>query len=106
MARVTFSPEARVDLIEITDYLSDVAGPRTARKYETEFNRVIRNLSDMPSTGSPRREFGLRVRALVVNPYVIFYEDASARGEILVLRILHGSRNIKREMLRTSERET
>lgn len=100
MVRVVFSPEARTDLIEITDFLSDVAGPRVARRYEVEIKRVIRNLRDMPSTGSPRRQFGPNVRVLIVNPYLIFYEDASEGGEVLVLRILHGSRNIKRPMLR------
>ena len=62
MVRVVFSPEARYDLIEITDFLSDVAGPGTARRYEADITRVIRNLSDMPGTGSPRRALGPQVR--------------------------------------------
>jgi len=101
MVRVVFSPEARLDLIEIVDFLSDVAGLRIARRYETEIARVIRNLADMPSTGAPRREFGTDVRILIVSPYLVLYEDTSARGEVSVLRILHGSRNIEREMSRT-----
>ena len=44
MVRVTFSPEARRDLLAITGYLSDVASPQTARKYEAEIRRVIENL--------------------------------------------------------------
>ena len=41
-------------------------------------------------------------RMLVVNPYLIFY-DASERGEVEVLRVLHGSRNVKRSMLRPGD---
>jgi plasmid stabilization system protein ParE len=98
MLRVEFSPEARVDLIEIVDYLSE-AGLSVARRYEKEIERLIQNLHDLPSTGSPRREYGPNVRVLIVNPYVIFYEDLSERGDISILRILHGHRRVTPKML-------
>lgn len=53
MIRVTFSPEARLDLIEITDYLADVAGPRVARRYENEIKRLIDNLHGFAAYGLP-----------------------------------------------------
>ena len=59
MVRVIFSPQARRDLAEVTDFLFDFASPQTARKYEIEIRRVIENLTDLPSTGSPRHAFGL-----------------------------------------------
>lgn len=103
MARVVFSPDARLDLIQLVDFLTDAASPRIARRYETEIKRVIRNLGRMPSTGSPRPVFGPHVRVLIVRPYLIFYDDVQETGEATVLRILHGSRNITPGMIRPGE---
>ena len=72
-------------------------------RYEVEIRRVIQNLSDLPSIGSPRREFGDDVRVLIVDPYLVFYEDAFDRGEVFILRILHGSRNITRSLLKANK---
>jgi plasmid stabilization system protein ParE len=99
MARVTFSPQARRDLADIVDFLLDFASPQTARKYEIEIRRVIDNLSDLPSIGSPRRVFGPNVRILIVRPFLIFYEDRSEQGEVEILRILHGSRDITQDLI-------
>ena len=62
--------------------------------------RLIDNLRDVPSSGSPRREFGPSVRILIVRPYLIFYEDQSDCGDVLILRILHGSRNFTDELVK------
>jgi len=99
MIRVTFSPQARRDLADVVDFLFDFAGPLTARKYETEIRRVIENLSDLPSIGSPPRAFGPSVRLLIVRPFLIFYDDRSDQGEVLILRILHGSRDITHDLI-------
>jgi len=99
MARVTFSPQARRDLADIVDFLFDFASPQTARKYEIEIRRVIENLTDLPSTGSPRRAFGPAVRILIVKPFLIFYDDRSDQGDVLILRILHGSRDITQDLI-------
>ena len=80
MVQVAFSPQARSDLLAITDYLIDIAGPQTARKYETQIRRVIENLSDLPSTGSPRSAFGPKVRLLIVKPYLIFTKTRQYLG--------------------------
>ena len=99
MARVTFSPEARRDLAELVDFLFDFASAQTARKYEIEIRRVIENLSDLPSIGSPRRAFGPNVRILIVRSFLIFYDDRSEQGEVKILRILHGSRDITEDLI-------
>ena len=94
MPRVTFSPEARRDLIEITDHLSSVSSPHTARKYEMRIQGAIEGLRDIPGSGPPRREFGAHVRMLIVKPYLIFYESVPESDDVSILRILHGARDI------------
>ena len=100
MLRVTFSPEARRDLIDITDYLCSVASPQTARKYETLIRRAVDSLRDIPGAGPPRREFGPHVRMLIVRPYLIFYESSPEVDDISILRILHGARDIDEDLIR------
>ena len=53
MAQVVLSLQARLDLLSILEQLSDVAGPRTARSYDTNFKRTIENLSTFPEQGLP-----------------------------------------------------
>jgi plasmid stabilization system protein ParE len=100
MLRVTFSPEARRDLIEITDYLCSVASPGIARKYQIRIQLAIDGLRDIPSAGPPRREFGSHVRMLIVRPYLIFYESLPEAEDISILRILHGARDIHENLIR------
>ena len=100
MLRVTFSPEARRDLIEITDYLCHLASPQTARKYEMLIQRAVDSLRDIPGAGPPRREFGSHVRMVIVRPYLIFYEGLPEAEDISILRILHGARDIDENLIR------
>lgn len=100
MAQVTFSPEARGDLLEIVDYLLKIAGRHTARKYDARIKRVIENLEDFPEIGPLRPEAGAGVRMLVVRPYLILYSQEPHTGEVLILRILHGARNIDEDLVR------
>jgi toxin ParE1/3/4 len=100
MAGVTFSPEAVRDLLEIVDYLADVAGQSVARRYNEEFRRAIDNLRDLPASGSPRPEFGVDVRIVIVRPYLVFYEFKAVEDVVYVLRLLHGRRNVTAQLLR------
>ena len=94
MARVSLSSQARRDLFSILATLSDAAGPRTARKYDTEFKRVVRRLTRFPGIGAPRPQLGAETRIVTVAPFVVFYDGGPKSRMIHVLRILHGRRNI------------
>jgi plasmid stabilization system protein ParE len=100
MHRITFSPEARLDLIEITDYLTRIATPRIARNYETPIRRAIDGLRNIPESGPPRREFGANTRILIVRPYLIFSEPQVGLRDVAILRILHGARDIDEKLIR------
>jgi len=99
MAKVRLSLQARRDLLSVLVHLAEVAGPRTARKYDTKFKREIRLLRRFPGMGSPRSEFGLDTRLLTVYPYLIFYDGAPRRAIVHILRILDGRRHITPEQI-------
>ena len=94
MAKVDLSPQARLDLLSIIEHLTDIAGARTARRYDDEFKRVVGSLATSPGIGSPRSHLGPEARATSVYPYMIFYDGGPRSDVVHVLRILHGRRNI------------
>jgi plasmid stabilization system protein ParE len=99
MAEVKLSLQARLDLLSILEHLTDVAGPQIARTYDTQFKRVVENLSASPGTGSPRPHLGAETRVTSVDPYLMFYDGGQNSEIVQVLRILHGHRNITPEMI-------
>jgi plasmid stabilization system protein ParE len=99
MAKVRLSLQARRDLLSVLAHLTEVAGARTARKYNTEFKREIRLLKRFPGMGSPRSEFGPETRLLTVRPYLIFYDGVPRGATVHILRILDGRRLIAPEMI-------
>ena len=98
MPRFRLSRRAQADFDEILDDLTRVAGQRTADKYGRGIQASINRVSEFPGTGSPRSEIGSGIRVVVVRPYLIFYEIAED-DSVMVLRILHGHRNITRDLL-------
>ena len=99
MAAVTFSPQGRQDLFDILTAMNNIAGVRTARSYEVQFQAAAIRFSETPGIGALRAEFGPNTRIWTVEPYVIFY-DGEPKGEaVTVLRILHGRRKISEAMI-------
>lgn len=99
MAEVRLSLQARRDLLFVLQHLNDVAGVRTARKYDSNFKRTMRRLARFPGHGSPRARLGSETRMVSVNPYLIFYDGGPKSKTVYVLRILHGHRNITPELI-------
>jgi toxin ParE1/3/4 len=100
MARVFLSTLARQDVRDILADLSERAGSAVARRYGDDFKRIYRSLAQFPAGGSPRRSLGSDVRVKIVYPYVVFYEDAA--DTVMILRILHGHRDITVDLLARS----
>jgi toxin ParE1/3/4 len=97
MARVQLSALARQDVRDILADLSERAGSAVARRYGADFKRIYRSLAQFPAGGSPRRSLGPDVRVKIVYPYVVFYENAA--DTVMILRILHGHRDITVDLL-------
>ena len=89
--KVTFSPSARNDIIEIADYIASgnaAAAPLFVKSLADRCQRI----AAAPEGGRPRPELGLGLRSVVFRHHVIFYsvEETTIRIE----RILHGARDI------------
>jgi toxin ParE1/3/4 len=97
MARVAISASADSDRLAILDYLASKAGHATAERYNAAFGIALRRLADFPDSGSPRPALGVSIRVVVVHPFVVIYEHVDE--VVTVFRILHGKRNITRDLL-------
>ncbi len=107
MIPVIIRPLARDDLDQITEYYLAKAGPEVASGFLTAWTKVLRHLSQFPQSGSPRfaeiaRNPGLRSWLVRGFPYLAFYRLAG--DQLVVLRVLHSSRDIPAS-LRLSDEE-
>lgn len=95
---VTYSELAISDLKIIADYLIEEAGIDTALKVTDEIYRVINDIiSNNPKAGSIVEfitETTMRYFTAGKYPYNIYYESSSEK--ILIVRVLHGRRNIRK----------
>jgi addiction module RelE/StbE family toxin len=86
---VVFSPQARLDLIDIGDYIAR-DNPEAAARWVDMLVARCRSLIHFPNRG---RRYKGPYRVLPVRNYLIFYR---ADGEgVVIVRVLHGSRNIE-----------
>jgi toxin ParE1/3/4 len=100
MTRLIVTAEAEADTRDILAYLEREAGPLIAEKYGRRFRLTLERLLDMPGTGAPRPALGPNVRIAIVYPYILIYDHAPDEDSLALLRILHGRRNISRDLLR------
>ena len=84
------TPEARLDLCDIWEYIA-YDNVSAADQLVEAIDSKCRLLAGMPELGRQREELSSRLRSWVVGNYVIFYRP-QPRG-IEVVRVLHGRRN-------------
>lgn len=91
---IYYRDEAVRDLQQIWAYNAERAGERVAndllRRIHTTIEHVI---VDYPRAGRERPELGGNVRSFPIVPHIVFY-SVEPRS-ILVVRILHGHRDIR-----------
>jgi toxin ParE1/3/4 len=93
MARVLRTHQAEMDLVEILIPLYErnaAAGDRLADRIEERCERLAR----LPEVGSRCEELAPRLRFSVIGKYVIYYRPVE--DGIQVIRVVHGSRDLKR----------
>lgn len=86
------SDAAQQDLLEIEANLRAEAGQNTALKYARRITQRFEALCDLPFTGALRENLGEGRRVAVVAPYLIIYQVDP--GEVLILRVAHGARDL------------
>jgi toxin ParE1/3/4 len=92
--KVIVSGQADRDLIEIYVYVHQQS-PQAAERIAADIRRCIADIALFPRRGAPRSNIAPGVRSAFVRPYQIFY--AVRQHHVEILRVLHGSRDIKRE---------
>jgi plasmid stabilization system protein ParE len=100
MTRRIITARFRSDTNYILDYLDRVASPRVAEKYASRFRTTIDRLIRFPRSGAPRPLLGVTTRAARVSPYLLLYDYNLEDDAVVLLRVLHESRNITAELIR------
>lgn len=92
MADFVYSPEARLDLLEIWEYIAR-DNLDAADRVEQEIKEVVSMLASQPELGHWRRDLTSKpVRFWCVYSYLIVYDPAARPLE--VVRVLSGYRDI------------
>ena len=89
--RVTFSPAAQTDLMDIAIFIAQ-DNPNRALTFVDELQGKCDALGGAPGIGTSRPELGEGIRMLPHGRYLIFYREANK--DLRIERILHGSRDI------------
>lgn len=98
MAEIRFSPAARTDLKEFGRFSKREFGATVAEEYLLGLDQVFDRLSLHPFSGEAQPDLGMGVRRSSHRRHRIFHE---VQGEVvLILRIFHHARNVKRNQLR------
>jgi plasmid stabilization system protein ParE len=100
MTQLVVTADAAADTNDILSYLVQEAGSQVAEKYAGQFRVTIERLLRWPESGAPRPHLGEDVRIAVVSPYVLIYQYSRGDDTLVVLRMLHGRRNITDRLLR------
>jgi toxin ParE1/3/4 len=100
MTRLVVTADADVDLNEVLDYLKQQASAPVAEEYGRKFRLCIERLLEFPGTGPRRPALGPNVRIGIVPPYILIYDYMADDDTLILLRIVHGKRNITRRLVR------
>ena len=86
------------DVRRILSDLNDRAGYRVAARYADDFKATYCRLLNVPEGGPPRPKLGPNSQIAIVLPYIVIYDHED--DVVTVLRVLHGKRNITRDLIR------
>ena len=98
---IRFSVPASQDLERISDDLERARGRTFAERYTDGLRQRIRTLATSPKRYRVRRRLGKGRRLMPELPYHIIYRVEA--DHVLILRILHGRRNITRQLINVDD---
>jgi toxin ParE1/3/4 len=86
------SPDARVDLEGIWDYIAERSSVEIATKFlQKKFYDTFASVASSPSAGVAVADFPVEgTRKFPMGNYLIYYQ--SKRGKVRISRVLHGKR--------------
>ncbi len=95
-SRILLAAEARADLLDTWIYISRENAIVIADAFLARIHGALEILASAPLIGRRRPELTGRPRSIAVPPYVVFYEPLPEGDGILVWRVLHGARDLRR----------
>ena len=93
MAKLTFTPLAESDLVEILDYIAQDK-PLAAEQVIAEIRGTCELLSNFPRLGRARQEIRESCRCMPVSRYVVYYNYSLSQDEVQIVRVVDGARDI------------
>jgi toxin ParE1/3/4 len=92
--RLVFSPEARNDLRQLSNYIAEQSGSARAIAYLDRIEAFCMGLQDFPERGTRRDDLwpGLRTMGFERRVTVAFTVEANT---VTILRILYGGRDLE-----------
>ncbi len=99
-SRLIFSDPANDDLDDIWDCLAAEGSPEIADFVIARLFEAMHRAADNPKLYRERTEFLGKPRRINVFEYAIFYELLSKGHGVLILRVIHGRRDLARRLLR------
>lgn len=94
--RLLFATDARADLFDVWSYISREHATAIADAFLARIRGALEIVASAPLIGRVRPELVGRPRSIVVPPYVVFYEPLPEGDGILIWRVLHGARDLRR----------
>ena len=94
MAKYRFTRKAVEDLSDIWHYTLETWSQKQADRYYRMLIECCRNIAEHPLAGRHYAEVAEGVYGLRAGKHIVFYRIA-AQNEIEVIRILHGSMDLK-----------
>ena len=91
MARMVILPAARMDLIEIGDFIA-LDNPERAVSFVTEIESRMIDVAERPCSFPARDELHEDLRSARHGRYLIFFVEAG--DEVRIVRVLHGARDL------------
>ncbi len=91
MPRIVRTPRAKVDLLEIWNYIARDS-PTQADRFVERIDRTLGLLSTQPHMGQNRSELAANLRSFSVGNYVIFFRPLN--DGIEVERVINAARDL------------
>jgi toxin ParE1/3/4 len=90
--RLRYTERAIADLEAIQDYVAQ-HNPRASAAVGKRIRSALELLADFPGLGRMRDD-DVRVLPIVTNPYVVYYSVDERAGEVVILHVRHGRRQL------------
>ena len=97
MSEIRLTSAAARDINEIEQYSAEEFGSRQTAEYLDGLREAFARLRDYPGMGIRRDDLRLETRSLRYGSHRIYYRPMP--GGIVIQRILHYARQVRREMI-------